>query len=134
LYFLFPEIIDRTCEKCEKYQYHDTIEKMGELIVLESGEPMKRPVGCQAPCYMCPKIPKSVKEKTRASAIEPTERSLTAIEHYQQCEAVRRFPEDEIVERNAGIISDAVKRADVANSREDATMLALMLLSGAKRV
>lgn len=126
-------MIERTCEKCEKYQYEDTIGKMGPLVMLESGQPMKRPAGCQTPCYMCPKVPKSATEKTRASAIEPTEKSLTAIRHYQQCAAVRDFPKDEIVYRNAGILSDATKQADIANSREDATTLALMLLAGGKR-
>jgi hypothetical protein len=133
LFFLFPDMLDRSCDDCERFQYHDTPKGMGELIMLESGKPMPRPKGCLTPCYMCPKIPKSARVKNREAAIEPTEKSLAAIQHYKRCAAVRIFPDDEIVARNAVIIGDIEQQSTVIRSTDSAALLALVLANTGKR-
>lgn len=40
-----------------------------------------------------------------------------AYQHYLQCKAVGRFPEDAIVERNAGLIRQAEEIAERARQR-----------------
>lgn len=108
--------------------YKDTAEKMSrELYMLESGQPMKRPIGSLPPCYHCPKIPGDAPAKTPEHAIEPTEKSLTALWHYKKCRAVRRFPEDEIVERNAGIIDQVRQFAEEAKGLEAAHLMAVLM-------
>lgn len=134
MYFMFPEMIDRTCAKCERYWYQDGIGTMGPLMLLDGGDPMPRPKGGGTPCHQCPKVPTDAPARTREHAIEPTEKSLAALRHYERCAAVRRFPEgDEIVDRNAGLIAPIERAAEVAKQRDAASLIALLIASGGKR-
>jgi len=71
-----------------------------------AGQPIRRPTGTNPPCgypgkrkgtTRCPK-------GTPDSATDLWIRNQTAYRHYQRCQAVGRFPEDDLVERNAAII------------------------------
>jgi len=126
-------MIPRTCERCEKYQYDDRQGEMGPPTMLENGEQMKRPEGAKPPCFQCPKVPPSAPERTRQYAIDPTEKSRRAIAHYQQCKALGRFPLDMIVERNAGLIAPIEEAARLAQAKDAAGLIAMLLASGGKR-
>lgn len=95
-------------------------------MMLESGEQMRRPEGGKPPCHQCPKTPRDL-PRTRENAIEPTERSWDAIRHFQRCSTTGRFPDDEIVERNAGLIGPIEKDSESAKARDAAGLIALML-------
>lgn len=135
--FAHPEMIDRTCQKCQDYWYEDTPGHMGPLLRLDDGSPMRRPTDGGkpggTPCHQCPKVPRDAPERTREHAIEPTEKSMAALRHYERCAAVGRFPDDEIVERNAGLIAPIYRQAEVANARDAAGIIALLIASGGKR-
>lgn len=132
LYFAFPEMCDRSCANCERWQYADTPGEMGPLIRLDDGRPMPRPEGIPTPCHQCPKVPDSAPAKTREHAIEPTERSWTALAHYRRCKVVGRFPEDEIVERNAALLAQVERDADFARQRDAAGLIAVLFASAAR--
>lgn len=56
-------------------------------------------------------------------------------EHYRECRAVGRFPNDSVVRRNAAIImevEDTIEKRNDAKSRNDLVEI-LMLSLGAKR-
>lgn len=126
-------MIPRTCARCELFMYDDRPGEMGPPTMLESGKQMPRPVGCPTPCHQCPKVPSGAPERTRKYAIDPTEKSMEAIRHYQQCQAIRRVPLDAIVERNAGLILPIEQEAEVVRTQNAAGLIALLLSSGGKR-
>ena len=67
------------------------------------------------PCFKCPKIPQGV-ERVATNAIEPSDRSWQAYQHYRECRAVGAFPNDAICRRNAAIIravEDSYERSDL---------------------
>lgn len=113
--------------------YEDQLNRMGPAVMLDDGRHMPRPEGCPTPCHQCPKVPRSAPERTRAHAIDPTERSLRALEHYERCKAVGRFPLDVIVERNAGLISAIERDCERSESYDAAGNLALLLIAAGKR-
>lgn len=137
LLFHSPEMIDRTCAKCQAYFYEDTAGVMGPLLRLDDGRPMPRPTDDgkpgDTPCYQCPKVPKDAPARTREHAIEPTERSLDALRHYERCIAIGNFPDDEIVQRNAELIGPIYRTAEIASARDAAGVIALLIASGGKR-
>jgi hypothetical protein len=67
--------------------------------------PLARTPNNPPPCHFCPKIPQGADPKPE-NAIEPSERSLLAFQHYRRCRAVGRFPTDVLVEKDAAIIRD----------------------------
>ena len=70
----------------------------------DGGLPLVRPPGQKTPCHDCPKVPDYAPEKSSAYAIEPSEKSHRAYQHYLECAAVGQFPDDPLVRRNARII------------------------------
>lgn len=67
------------------------------------GLPMARPPGTDPPCHDCPK---TIGMQTRHwdGAPDPTERTRKTYQHFRECSAVGKFPDDPIVRRNAMII------------------------------
>ena len=124
--------MNRTCDECERFQYDDRIDEMGPLIRLDDGRAMKRTEGIPTPCHQCPKVPTDAPARTREHAVEPTEQSWAAITHYQRCKAVNRFPDDNIVERNAVVIGQAERNADAAQQRDAAGLIAMLFASAAR--
>jgi hypothetical protein len=109
-----PQLAARDCQHCLAYLYDETT---GRVMLNADGTPKKRPRGVLAPCRFKEKLvaqnyppdsptmkkagcPKGTPEDSRELSPE----NRLAYEHYVQCKAVGRFPDDEIVERNAGII------------------------------
>lgn len=131
--FAFPQLITRTCTRCALYMYDDTPGEMGPPTMLESGEQMKRPEGCDPPCHQCPKVPADAPARTREHAIDPTDKSYEAVRFYQRCRAINRFPEDEIVERCAGMIEPIERAAEIMKTKDAAGAIALLLASGGRR-
>ncbi len=93
-----PEFAGRTCASCKEWVYQDD-----GTIQLRAGEPVKRFRGAPTPCGTCPKIPSGL-PKCPESAVEPSEKSARIYQHYRECRAVARFPDDPIVKRHAAII------------------------------
>ena len=89
---------------------------------------MKRPKGTFPPCGYGPeKCPKGSPTAGR----ELTEKNWQAWTHYQQCAAVGRFPDDEIVSRNAGVIRETLDEID--RGEQQAMRLMLEATLGIKR-
>lgn len=102
---LFHPDFSRSCDDCERYLYDDSGPGMGDVVRLHApGKPPKpRPPGAGTPCDKCPKIPAGDKPE-RASAVEMSEQSERVYRHYLECRAVRSFPDDDTVRRNARLI------------------------------
>lgn len=94
----------RSCADCAKWVYTDDGEVMKRPPKI--GLPVLRPAGTPTPCSRCPKIPASAPAKTREYAIELTDQNFQAWQHYLECRAIGRFPDDPIVRRNARILRE----------------------------
>jgi hypothetical protein len=81
-------------------------EETGKRKEDRNGNPIPRVKGTFAPCrYPDPKQPEGRCPKgTPETSLALTERNRKAWEHYLECKAVGRFPDDPIVRRNAGLI------------------------------
>lgn len=97
-----------SCECCAAYAFKKA---GGEVMrVPGTGEPMERGTGQPTPCSSCPKVPTWAKaagkdwRELRTLAAELTPANRLAYEHYVQCKAVGRFPDDPIVEWVAGVV------------------------------
>lgn len=98
----------RSCSDCLKWRYD------------EHGKPMERPHGSgnrltnddgYTPCTECPKIPEG-SPKERRYAQELSDKNFRAWQHWRECKAVGRFPDDEIVKRNAAILQSIQDELD----------------------
>ncbi|MGL6094460.1 MAG: hypothetical protein ACRC7O_01495, partial [Fimbriiglobus sp.] len=131
---LHPAIAGRSCADCQRWQYEDSGDRddprFGDVHTLRSGLPMVRPKGTNPPCHVCPKIPASVKaNRTPADAVEPTEQSREAYWHYTRCVAVGRFPQDRLVEENAGVIARVLRICDDVKRDRSMGMLAMSMMT-----
>jgi hypothetical protein len=100
-----PQVAFRDCNHCKAWMYD---EDTGALFkAAGTNEPVARINGPDGlpltPCRTKKGCPKGTPEDS--SALSP--KNWLAYQHYKRCKAVGRFPRDGIVERNAGIISDA---------------------------
>jgi hypothetical protein len=106
-----------SCLDCQRWIY-DPLQ--GWKRSERGGVAMPRPQGMPTPCRTCPKIPAG--ERPHPSrAVELSDENYLAYLHYQRCKAVGRFPEDAIVERNAGIlrtVEEQIGRAEQARLME----------------
>ena len=115
-----------SCTSCEKYRYNEDWTPQRKL-----GTHLLRVAGTPTPCWKCPKIPSSAPLKSRQYALEMTERNRRVWEHYVECKAIGRFPDDPIVIRHAGIIrheEDVFSSSSVISRLE---MIAKLLQKGA---
>jgi hypothetical protein len=82
------------------------------------------------PCWRCPKIPDDA-PKHWSSAQELSEKNRKAYRHYLHCRAVRRWPKDPIVERNAMILEPLHEEYDrMMQAKWIASMIAGMQTKG----
>lgn len=102
---IYPEVATRSCEDCKRWVYnHQTgerVERLGQFIPRKPGEPTacQLPIGCA----------KGTPEDSKAL----NERNTQAHEHYRQCVATGRFPDDDGVAQRAALIrgvEEAVER------------------------
>jgi hypothetical protein len=111
-----PEMIDRTCEQCERYVYNDTSDYLSpeKIVDKRTSLPLLRPEGSKLPCGKCPRT-EFAKTRTKANALHITDKTFKTINHYRKCKAVNHFPKDEIVITNASIlraVEDEIERDD----------------------
>jgi hypothetical protein len=95
--------------------------------------PVLRPAGVPTPCYKCPKIPPDAPAKERRYAVELSEKNERVYQHYLECAAVSRFPDDPLVRRHAALIGsvlDDVERSERRQERQ--TLLALLQVALAR--
>lgn len=96
-----PQVAYRDCAHCQAWMYD---EDTGAVLKAPgTGLDIARPKGVKTPCETSKGCPKGTPENS--NALSP--KNWLAYQHYKRCKAVGRFPEDGIVEQNAGIISDA---------------------------
>ena len=89
-----PEVADRSCSDCAKYDYDQRGEKVKRF-----GLPVLRPAGMPTPCFQCPK-----NVKGRAYAL--SKKNHKAYRFYKECKATGQFPDDPIVRQCAAIIAE----------------------------
>ncbi len=97
LILLHLQVASRDCNHCLIWQYD---EETGE-VTKRGGQPIKRPENSSPPCRLrgigCPKgTPENQK------SLSP--KNQRAYQHYIECKAVGRFPDDPLVREHAGII------------------------------
>jgi hypothetical protein len=128
-----PEMIQRTCEECQKYVYQDTIEEMSseKLIDKRTSLPLLRPPGGRLPCQRCPRVAHvAAKDKHPGNAVDIMERTWKIYRHYRECRAVGQFPDDPIVRSHAAEIR-AVE--DQLERREERQLLQTIVAMLTKR-
>lgn len=101
LIFYHPKVAYRDCEHCQKYLYNEDSGTVDMNTRFDPPRPRERtdviPPPCRIKSIGCPK---GTPEENRGLSAK----NRQAYEHYLQCKAVGKFPEDAIVYRNAGII------------------------------
>lgn len=103
--------------------------QMGPVKMLRDGSgPQPRVPGTKTPCAVCPKIPHGAEPRPE-NAVELTDRTTAAYQHYLECKAVGEFPNDPIVRYTAVLIRQAEESCERADSRR----LALTVLGQAFR-
>lgn len=116
-----PEVATRDCEHCQAFHYD---EKTGALKTLTGTDhPIPRDPECPPPCMTTVGCPKGSPD----AGLELSLKNWRALEHFKQCRAVGRFPEDSIVERNAAIIDDCERAADRSQNRLQTELLKIWL-------
>jgi hypothetical protein len=111
LVLLHPEVASRSCEDCQRFLYLDKgFGQFGAEPITRGGQPVRRVPGQKTPCVWCPKIPPGDAPKPE-NAADLTPENWAALRHHRECEAVKDFPSDAIVRRNAVLIADADKAA-----------------------
>lgn len=90
------------------------------------GERVKRPKNAPTPCSSCPKIPRAAPLRTRQYAVEPTQLTRDIYEHWLECCAVGKHPDDELVSRHARLLQQVKEEVE----REENDLL-LKLLANA---
>lgn len=124
---MHPEIARRSCDDCIRFMYDDTPQRMGE-IRLRGGEPIPRLKSQKPSCGWCPKIPRGV-EPRPSNAVELSEKNHQAYLFHVECRAVRSWPDDPIVRRNAAII-ERVEAMARDEQQSDLIALAVSRVSG----
>jgi hypothetical protein len=123
LILLHPEVAFRSCDDCRKHIYNEQTGKREE----HRGLPIVRPPGTFPPCQYGPnRCPKEHPD----AGYELTPDNLQVYQHYLECKATGRFPDDPLVARNAGVIrlvEDAVERG-----RTEAMRQAMLASIGAR--
>lgn len=114
---------DRTCADCQTYLYDDSPgSRRYGLPLLRAGELVLQDQPPVTPCAQCPKIAEGVRVRAAqegrlvgpADADEPTPMHRAVVEHFLECEAIRRFPNDPWVRRHARIIRPIWEQARAA--------------------
>ena len=92
-------------------------------MILWRAQPLKRPKHIGPPCTFPKGCPKGhIDDQHVLSA-----KNQRAYEYYQQCRAIGRFPEDWIVEHNAGIIYQVEQGIDRVSTTQISHLVAAMV-------
>jgi hypothetical protein len=95
-----PLVANRNCQHCQEYLYREDTGEVDMDRKFAVPQPIKRPEVMPPPCRTNQGCPKGTPENSK----ELSNKNRLAYDHYLQCKAVGKFPEDAIVYRNAGII------------------------------
>ena len=110
---LHPEVAFRSCEVCQRFLFNEETGEMERNFV--TNEPLERPKGTFPPCHYGPKeCPKGSPE----AGVELTQQNLQAYQHYRECRAVGRFPDDPVVRENAAVIRGIEDQANEINQQQ----------------
>ena len=112
-----PQVAFRDCRHCEAWQYN---EETGKVEVFHGHKLRRRG---KTPCRTFIGCPKGTPE----NPVSLRWYNVAAYSHYTQCRATGIFPEDSIVRRNSGIISEVerqVERVENMQFRRALMMLA----------
>lgn len=105
-----PQFAARSCEDCLKYWFDDDT---GKILSKPDGTKRLRPEGAVALCQTPSGCPKGTPDNQSVLS----QKNRMAWKHFQECEAVGQFPDDPIVRRNARIIREALRKAEVRRGR-----------------
>lgn len=94
----------RDCGHCHKFMYHETGDYRGQPVRGPSGNLHQRPRGTRPPCYHKKPDGTSQCAKGRPFRTDLYTSNLLAYRHFRECRAVRSFPDDPIVRKNAAIL------------------------------
>ncbi len=116
-----------SCQACQSYLHSDGVltrrpAHVGELVERRAGQP--------TPCATCPKIPPDAPAKDRRYAVEMSDRTRQAFEHYQECAATGHFPDDPLVKRHARLIKAVIDRIEKADRDRLYVLLAGLTAAG----
>ncbi len=96
-----PEVSRRDCEHCREWWY-----KEDGTIAEKAGKPLRRLPGAVVPCETKAGCPKGSPQ----DSLSLSQKNLAAYEHFLDCRAVYRFPEDPIVTEHARLITEVIQR------------------------
>lgn len=114
-----PEVATRECHHCQAFLYDietgapktvDRVGPDGKVVAENIPRPKAVLPPCQAPRQSCPKGQPD-------GTIELSVQNWQAYTHYHRCRAVNRFPEDSLVEQNAGIIEACYRAHEESQQR-----------------
>jgi hypothetical protein len=78
-------------------------------------------------------VPRGARGPRPAEAVELSDRNWLAWQHYRECRAIGRFPDDPIVRRNAAIIRDVEDEFARGEYAGKIDLLLAMILKGSGR-
>lgn len=131
LILFHPDRAERSCHDCQTYRYVEdrSLPEYGKVEMRGGFHKVTRDRGEFPPCASCPKIAKGDLPHP-SSAQELSERNKQAYQHWQECRAVGKFPDDPIVRRNAAIIQ---RLHDEYSRKPIHDLIAIIPLLGMKR-
>ncbi len=121
---LHPMISARDCDHCQKYFYDEDPQsaQFGMPRRKHNGtdELRLRDHSCPPPC----RTPKGCPNGTPEASHRLTEQNEAAYQHYRECRAAGKFPDDPVVLRNAAVCREA---EDIAAGNKEAEFRSLLM-------
>lgn len=114
LLLLHPEVATRDCQHCLKFLY----DNKGDPLTTrrhtdEEPDYMARDHSSPSECRSPKGCPKGTPENPKTL----NERNWLAYEHYRECRAVGKFPDDAVVRRNAAVIRAVEDEVEAMHKR-----------------
>jgi hypothetical protein len=98
-----PKLARHSCAYCQEWWFDPLT---GETT-MRRGQPIKRPLYAKKLCESPRGCPKGTPEDSK----DLSPKNVQALNHYMECRAVGKFPDDAIVRKNARIIANELSRA-----------------------
>lgn len=116
----YADIASRDCKHCWKYVYNEKTGKPEK----RHGKLIRRPKGTTPPCMrgLCKKG-----SPDQFKTLLP--HNVLAYEHYQECKATGRFPDDPVVRRNARLIKMVEDETAAIARRFDSLMTSMQTMT-----
>lgn len=120
---LFPEVANRSCEDCRRFEYDKSGKRKKKIDATPAGDVLvdvPRIPGAKLPCETRAGCPKGHWSKPRGFC----ERSRAAYQQFVECRAVGEFPRDALFRQLAAVIDNAERACDRAEARQNALLAA----------